>query len=202
MLDDPLHLELFGGLGPAAFANMGFQPEGRKVNNIPQSQLRLKLTLASRSLWQKWTVDHHCRNGMPFDVAGNEYMGCLLHLFNSVSRFEQCHSENPMAMSFTFFFMLATGQASRAQIVSPVTNWIHRLAGPTHAFAALLRSSSGTRGRFCRPLCILVLGSVIATEDLHALNARINAEISGCGVCMVCMVCRCSDVINGACDKR
>lgn len=37
------------------------------------------------------------------------------------------------------------------------------MAGP-YACAALFRSASGTRGRLCLPLRILVLGSVIATK--------------------------------------
>jgi hypothetical protein len=36
--------------------------------------------------------------------------------------------------------------------------------GVTYACTALFRSESGTRGRLCLPLCILVLGSVIVTQ--------------------------------------
>ena len=65
-----------------------------------------------------------------------------------------------------------------------------------YACAALFRSESGTRGRFCRPLRILVLGSVIVTqEDLHISSKRLKSRGTTPAVLtfpinvVVCIIC-------------
>lgn len=110
--------------------------------------------------------DQDYQNGMSFGAVGTEHKDCHLRLFSWISQWcakvvtcPSCDNKVSDKVHFSLCWRQGT-HLSRRQLALLELCVDQYMACP-YACAALFRSDSGTRGRLCLPLRILVLGSVI-----------------------------------------